>query len=179
MYTFSGEIILSKSFCLFFFFFFFVFFFLPPEKWGGSTLKGKNLLLLEANSFLLEKSTYSEVACCARKVVTLVKHSGKSTVYPFPLIIKYKYKFRINLRFLKSRIASSLKNRSSALVSTVTKCAWCEAQRSYKTFILEYKNYKWSRVARLRKTACIVVNPIIIDSFVSLFNCTKVGRSSD
>ena len=31
----------------------------------------------------------------------------------------------------------------------------------------------------LRQTACMVVNPIMIDDFASFFNCTSVGRSSD
>ena len=31
----------------------------------------------------------------------------------------------------------------------------------------------------LRKTACLVVNPIKVDSFVCLFGCAAVGRASD
>ena len=31
----------------------------------------------------------------------------------------------------------------------------------------------------LRQTACLVVNPIKINSFAYLFNCTTVGRASD
>ena len=31
----------------------------------------------------------------------------------------------------------------------------------------------------LRQTACLVVNPIKINSFAFLFYCTKVGRPSD
>ena len=30
-----------------------------------------------------------------------------------------------------------------------------------------------------RQTVCMAVNPIMIDSFASLFNCTTVCRSSD
>ena len=31
----------------------------------------------------------------------------------------------------------------------------------------------------LRETACLVVNPIKVNSFAYLFNCTTVGRASD
>ena len=31
----------------------------------------------------------------------------------------------------------------------------------------------------LRQTACMVVNPIMVDNFASLFNCTTVGRSPE
>ena len=31
----------------------------------------------------------------------------------------------------------------------------------------------------LRQTACLVVNPIKVNSFACLFNCTTVGRASD
>ena len=31
----------------------------------------------------------------------------------------------------------------------------------------------------VRQTACMVVNPIMANNFVSLFICTTVGRSSD
>ena len=31
----------------------------------------------------------------------------------------------------------------------------------------------------IRQTACMVVNPIKVNSFAYLFNCTTVGRTSD
>ena len=31
----------------------------------------------------------------------------------------------------------------------------------------------------LRQTACLVVNPIKVNNFAFLFNCTTVGRASD
>ena len=31
----------------------------------------------------------------------------------------------------------------------------------------------------MRQSACLVINPITVDSFVSLFNCTPVVRASD
>ena len=31
----------------------------------------------------------------------------------------------------------------------------------------------------MRQTACLVVNPITVNNFADLFNCTPVGRVSD
>ena len=31
----------------------------------------------------------------------------------------------------------------------------------------------------LRQSACLVINPITVDSFAALFNCTPVDRASD
>ena len=31
----------------------------------------------------------------------------------------------------------------------------------------------------MRQSACLVVNPITVNNFASLFNCTPVGRASD
>ena len=31
----------------------------------------------------------------------------------------------------------------------------------------------------MRQTACLVVNPITVNNFAALFNCTPVGRASD
>ena len=31
----------------------------------------------------------------------------------------------------------------------------------------------------MRQSACLVFNPIMVNNFASLFNCTPVGRASD
>ena len=31
----------------------------------------------------------------------------------------------------------------------------------------------------MRQSACLVINPIIVDNFAALFNCTTVDRASD
>ena len=31
----------------------------------------------------------------------------------------------------------------------------------------------------MRQSACLVINPIMVDNFVALFNCTPVDRASD
>ena len=43
----------------------------------------------------------------------------------------------------------------------------------FKKIIVRYKKIV------MRQTACLVVNPIKVNSFAYLFNCTTVGRTSD
>ena len=47
----------------------------------------------------------------------------------------------------------------------------------FKKIIVRYKNIGYN-VDVLRQTACLVVNPIKVNSFAYLFNCTTVGRTS-
>ena len=48
----------------------------------------------------------------------------------------------------------------------------------FKKIIVRYKKIDYN-IDLLRLTACCVVNPIKVDSFAYLFNCTTVGRASD
>ena len=47
-----------------------------------------------------------------------------------------------------------------------------------KKIIVRYKKIGYN-IDVLRQTACLVVNPIKVNSFAYLFNCTTVGRASD
>ena len=48
----------------------------------------------------------------------------------------------------------------------------------FKKIIVRYKKIGYN-IDVLRQTACLVVNPIKVNSFAYLFNCTMVGRASD
>ena len=48
----------------------------------------------------------------------------------------------------------------------------------FRKLINHYKRIGYSRDI-MRQTACLVVNPIIVDGYTSLFNCTTVVRASD
>ena len=48
----------------------------------------------------------------------------------------------------------------------------------FKKIIVRYKKIGYN-VDILQQTACLVVNPIKVNSFAYLFNCTTVGRASD
>ena len=48
----------------------------------------------------------------------------------------------------------------------------------FKKIIVRYKKIGYN-TDDLRQTACLVVNPIRVNSFAYHFNCTTVGRASD
>ena len=48
----------------------------------------------------------------------------------------------------------------------------------FRKLINRYKRIGYS-LDIMRQTACLVVNPIIVDSYASLFNCTTAVRASD
>ena len=48
----------------------------------------------------------------------------------------------------------------------------------FKKILVRYKNIGYN-IDVLRQTACLVVNPIKVNNFAYLFDCTTVGRASD
>ena len=48
----------------------------------------------------------------------------------------------------------------------------------FKKINVRYKQIGYNTYVS-RQTACLVVNPIKVNSFAYLFNCTTVGRASD
>ena len=48
----------------------------------------------------------------------------------------------------------------------------------FNKIIVRYKKIGYN-IDVLRQTACLVVNPVKVNSFAYLFNCTTVGRASD
>ena len=48
----------------------------------------------------------------------------------------------------------------------------------FRKLIKRYKIFGYS-LDNMRQTACLVVNPIIVDGYASLFNCTTAVRASD
>ena len=48
----------------------------------------------------------------------------------------------------------------------------------FKKIVSRYKNIGYN-INVLRQTACFVVNPIKVNSFAYLFDCTTVVRTSD
>ena len=50
----------------------------------------------------------------------------------------------------------------------------------FKNIIVRYKKigYRYN-IDVLRQTACLVVDPVKVNNFAYLFDCTAVGRASD
>ena len=48
----------------------------------------------------------------------------------------------------------------------------------FRKIIVRYKRIGYN-IDIMRQSACLVFNPITVNNFASLFNCTPVGRASD
>ena len=48
----------------------------------------------------------------------------------------------------------------------------------FKKIIVRYKKIGYN-INVMRQTTCLVVNPVKVNSFAYLFNCTTVGRTSN
>ena len=48
----------------------------------------------------------------------------------------------------------------------------------FRKIIVRYKRIGYN-INIMRQSACLVFNPIAVNNFASLFNCTPVGRASD
>ena len=48
----------------------------------------------------------------------------------------------------------------------------------FRKIIMRYKRIGYN-VNVMRQSACLVINPITIDGYATLFNCTSVDRASD
>ena len=48
----------------------------------------------------------------------------------------------------------------------------------FRKIIVGYKRIGYN-INIMRQSACLVFNPVTVNNFVSLFNCTRVGRASD
>ena len=57
-------------------------------------------------------------------------------------------------------------------------CLIWHFSEQFRKFINRYKRIGYS-LDIMRQTACLVVNPIIVDGYSSLFNCTTAVRASD
>ena len=48
----------------------------------------------------------------------------------------------------------------------------------FQKVIMRYKRIGYN-LKVMRQSACLVINPVTVDSFAELFNCTPVDRASD
>ena len=48
----------------------------------------------------------------------------------------------------------------------------------FRKIIMRYKRIGYN-LNVMRQSACLVINPIKVDGYVALFNCTPVDRASD
>ena len=48
----------------------------------------------------------------------------------------------------------------------------------FRKIVIRYKRIGYN-LNVMRQSACLVINPITVDSYAALFNCTPVDRASD
>ena len=48
----------------------------------------------------------------------------------------------------------------------------------FRNFLMRYKRIGYN-LNVMRQSACLVINPITVDGYATLFNCTSVDRASD
>ena len=48
----------------------------------------------------------------------------------------------------------------------------------FRKIIMRYKGIGYN-LNVMRQSACLVINPIMVDGYAALFNCTPVVRASD
>ena len=48
----------------------------------------------------------------------------------------------------------------------------------FRKIIIRHKRFGYDLIV-LRQSACLVINPITVDNFAALFNCTPVDLASD
>ena len=48
----------------------------------------------------------------------------------------------------------------------------------FRIIIIRYKRIGYD-LNVMRQSACLVLNPIMVDNYAAFFNCTPMGRASD
>ena len=56
--------------------------------------------------------------------------------------------------------------------------SWVVFSDQFRKIIVRYNRIGYN-INIMRQSACLVFNPITVNNFASLFNCTPVGRASD
>ena len=87
-------------------------------------------------------------------------------------------KFNVGLKSLLQQGLSELEFYSGLVHKFRTIYACNDFSTQFRKTILRYINIGYN-INVIRQTACMVVNPVTVDNFASLFSCTPAGRASD
>ena len=64
------------------------------------------------------------------------------------------------------------------IVSVPDHCLSFYFSDQFRKISIRYKRIGYNMNV-MQQTACLVVNPVTVNNFADLFNCTSVGRASD
>ena len=87
-------------------------------------------------------------------------------------------KFNVGLKILLHQRLSEPKFYGDLVYKFKKIVGRADFSDQFKKIIVRYKRIGYN-INILRQSACLVLNPITVNNFASLFNCTPVGRASD
>ena len=87
-------------------------------------------------------------------------------------------KFNVGLKTLLHQGLSEPEFYGDLVYKFKTTVGRADFSDQFKTIIICYKRTGYN-INIMRQSACLVLNPITVNNFASLFNCTPVGRASD
>ena len=110
-------------------------------------------------------------------------HSNKGCRKMVELLFETRFAFEFKIDVRQENGILSLKWKNNRNISNDVMIACVHAKiyilLSAFFFFLFYDFGLNKQGYILRQTACLVVNPIIVDGYASLFNCTTAVRASD
>ena len=93
-----------------------------------------------------------------------------------PLCIGFKIQGRIKISFATGPIRT--KHFGDFVYKLKKIVCRTDFSGQFRKVIMRYKRIGYN-INVMRQSECLVINPIAVESFASLFNCTPVGRVSD
>ena len=87
-------------------------------------------------------------------------------------------KFNVGLKFLLQKGLSEQEFYGDPVYKLRKIISRADFSDQFRKLIMRFKRIGYN-INVMRQSACLVINPITVDSFASLFNCTPVGRASD
>ena len=87
-------------------------------------------------------------------------------------------KFNVGLKTLLQQGLTELEFYGDLVCKYKTVVGRADFSDQFRKNIVRYKRIGYN-INIMRQSACLVFNPITVNNFASLFNCTPVGRASD
>ena len=87
-------------------------------------------------------------------------------------------KFKVGLKSLLQQGLSEPEFYGDLVYKVRKIVSMADFSDQFRKVIMRYKRIDFS-INVMGQAACLVINPITVDKFASLFNCTPVGRASD
>ena len=87
-------------------------------------------------------------------------------------------KFSVGLKTLLHQGLSEPEFYGDLVYKFKTNVGRADFSDQFRKIIVRYKRIEYNKNI-MRQSSCFVFNPITVNNFASLFNCTPVGRASD